>query len=182
MAASSKSGQPTPLAAAELVPEHLLDGDEIVLFAIKPSLWFVVFTSARWLAGLIVVLCLARWIEALVPGINRPLLARAVLALAGARVGFAVLEWASRSYVLTNRRVMRIRGIFNITIFECALLQIQNTFLTLTWYERLLGLGSISFATAGSGTAEATWSTVAHPLEVHEQVRAAINRARGQGR
>ena len=182
MAATSKSGESKPLAAADLVPEHLLDGDEIVLFAIKPSLWFVVFVSARWLIGLLMLLCLAPWIGAVVPGITHTLLAKAVLALAAARLGFAVLEWASRSYVLTNRRVMRIRGIFNISIFECSLLQIQNTFLTLAWYERLLGLGSISFATAGTGAVEATWATVAHPLEVHEQVRAAINRARGQGR
>ena len=96
-------------------------------------------------------------------------------------MGFAILEWASRLYILTNRRVMRIRGVFNVNLFECSLLKIENTDVTLSWFERLFGLGTVSFATAGTGPYETSWTCVARPLEVHEQVRAAINRARGLG-
>ncbi len=179
LAAASQSEQPKVVLAADLVPAHLLDGGEVVLFAIKPSLWFVLFASVRWLVVLAAAIGMAPWLATASGWTSGSLIAKAALALAAARVGFAVLEWASRLYVLTNRRVMRIRGIFNIHLFECSLLKIENTGVLLTWYQRLFGLGTVSFATAGTGPYAATWEHVAHPLEVHEQIRAAIGRARG---
>lgn len=181
MAATGKSTETRPMAAADLVPEQLLDGGEIVLLAIKPSLWFVLFASIRWLIGVAIVIALAPAIPSMWPGLGTALIVRAAMFIGAARVGFAVLDWVSRLYVLTNRRVMRLRGIFNVNLFECSLLRIQNTYLTLAWYERLFGLGSIGFATAGTGGVEAVWRHLAQPMAVHEQVRAAISRARGQG-
>jgi uncharacterized membrane protein YdbT with pleckstrin-like domain len=181
MAAASRSSEPKTIAAEDLVPVHLLDGGEVVLFAIKPSLWFILFASVRWLIVFGAVIVLSPYISHLFGRTDNSLVAKAALALIAGRVGFAILEWASRLYVLTNRRVMRIRGIFNINLFECSLLKIENTDVTLSWYERLFGLGTVSFATAGTGPFETSWAHVAHPLEVHEQVRAAINRARGLG-
>lgn len=181
VAAASKTTETKPLTAADLVPVHLLDGGEVVLFAIKPSLWFILFASVRWLIVLGAVIALAPYLSLVFGRINGTLVAKAAVALGAARVGFAILEWASRLYVLTNRRVMRIRGVFNINLFECSLLKIENTDVVLTWYERLFGLGTVAFATAGTGPFETSWAHVAHPLEVHEQVRAAINRARGLG-
>jgi hypothetical protein len=170
----------SPLARADLLPAQLLDGDEIVILAIKPSLWFVLFTSARWLIALGLVVAATAWLG-VPPGMSKPLVVKACLALAGARVGFALLQWVSRLYVLTNRRIMRLRGIFNVDLFECQLNKIQNTYLTMAWYERLASLGSISFATAGTGGIEATWANVNNPLEVHERVRSAIHRAHKYG-
>lgn len=165
------------LATVDMVPAHLLDGDEIVILAIKPSLWFIVFMSFRWIAMATVVICLADWIARYLPWLGTRMIVQAALALAAARMGFAMLQWVSRLYVLTNRRVMRLSGILNIDIFECALTKIQNTYLTLAWYERLTGLGTISFATAGTGGVEASWANVNNPLELHERVRSAIHRA-----
>jgi hypothetical protein len=168
------------LAREDLLPAQLLDGDEIVILAVKPSLWFVLFTSARWLVALAGVIALTAWLGEL-PGFSKPLIVKGSLALAGARVGFALLQWVSRLYVLTNRRIMRLRGIFNVDLFECQLSKIQNTYLTMAWYERLASLGSISFATAGTGGIEATWANVNNPLEVHERIRSAIHRAQKYG-
>lgn len=165
---------------ADLLPAQLLDGDEIVILAIKPSLWFVVFTSARWMIGLGVILTTTLWLGAPL-GMNKPLVVKAVLALAAARFGFALLQWVSRLYVLTNRRIMRLRGIFNVDLFECQLSKIQNTYLTMAWYERPASLGSIGFATAGTGGIEASWTHLNNPLEVHERVRSAIHRAQKNG-
>ena len=165
------------LATVDMVPAHLLGGDEIVILAIKPSLWFIVFMSFRWLAAAILIICLADWIAGYLPLLNTWMIVQATLALAAARIGFAMLQWVSRLYVLTNRRVMRLSGILNVDIFECALTKIQNTYLTLAWYERLTGLGTISFATAGTGGIEASWTNVNNPLELHERVRSAIHRA-----
>jgi len=181
MAAASRSGEPKTISAADLVPVHLLDGGEVVLFAIKPSLWFILFASVRWLVVLGAVVLLAPYLSWLAGRPSVALIDKTAVVLAAARVGFAILEWASRLYILTNRRVMRIRGVFNVNLFECSLLKIENTDVTLSWFERLFGLGTVSFATAGTGPYQTSWACVAHPLEVHEQVRAAINRARGLG-
>jgi hypothetical protein len=168
------------LAPADLLPAQLLDGDEIVIFAVKPSLWFVLFTSARWLLIMGLLIAASGWLD-MVPGLNRQLVVKAALALGGARVGFALLQWVSRLYVLTNRRIMRLRGIFNVDLFECQLNKIQNTYLTMSWYERPAGLGTIAFATAGTGGIEASWTNVNNPLELHERVRSAIHRAQNHG-
>ena len=170
-----------PLGAVELLPAHLLDGDEIVILAIKPSLWFVVFMSARWVAGMLLVVLLAGWLGRSVLYLSTPMIVQGAVALAGARVGFALLQWVSRLYVLTNRRIMRLRGILNIDLFECQLTKIQNTYLTLAWYERLTGLGTISFATAGTGGIVVSWTNVNSPLELHERVRSAIQRVQRPG-
>jgi hypothetical protein len=169
-----------PIARADLLPAQLLDGDEIVIFAVKPSLWFVLFTSARWLLAMTALIALIAWLG-VPPGMSKPIIVKAALAGAGARVGFALLQWVSRLYVLTNRRIMRLRGIFNVDLFECQLGKIQNTYLTMAWYERLASLGSISFATAGTAGIEATWINVNNPMEVQERVRSAIHRAQKSG-
>lgn len=177
----TQQGAAGQLTQADLLPAQLLDGDEIVIFAIKPSLWFVLFTSVRWLIAMTVVIVLTGWLGPRLPSVDTPLVIKAAMALAAARLGFALLQWVSRLYVLTNRRIMRLRGIFNVDLFECQLSKIQNTNLTLTWYERLAALGSISFATAGTGGIEASWVNINNPLEIHERVRSAIHRAQKFG-
>jgi len=169
-----------PISAVDMVPAHLLDGGEIVIFAVKPSLWFIIFTSTRWLIAMLLIILTSRWISDLIPSLTSEMIAQGALILAAVRLGFAMLQWVSRLYVLTNRRVMRLTGILNIDLFECQLTKIQNTYLTLTWYERLTRVGTISFATAGTGGIEASWTNVNNPLELHERVRSAIHRAQKQ--
>lgn len=170
-------------ADAQPIPAHLLDGGEIVELKIKPSMWFIVFTSFRTLLAVALVVALSaplgRALESV--GMSRPLLVKIAVVLAVARLVVAALQWVSRLYVLTNRRVMCVRGVLNVDIFECQLTRIQNTFLSLTIYERALGLGTIGFATAGTGGVEAAWENINHPLEVHERVRAALSRCHKDG-
>jgi hypothetical protein len=166
---------------SELVPAEILDGGEIVILAVKPSLWFVVLKSARWLAGMIVAILLAHWMGDTSLPITEANIIQAAVVLAGARVGFALLQWGSRLYVLTNRRIMLYKGIVNIDLFECQLTKIQSTFLTLAWYERLMGIGTISFATAAGVGIDVAWTHVNNPLELHERVRSAIHRAQRPG-
>lgn len=180
--APGAEAEPREYANAEsMLPAHLLDGDEIVILAIKPSLWFVVLTSIRWLLAMLLVLVLAGYGGYSFPLFKTPAVIQGAVILAALRVVFAVMQWVSRLYVLTNRRILRLTGILNIDLFECPLTRIQHTYLTMCWYERLLGLGSISFATAGSGGVEASWTLVNNPLEVHERLRSAIHKARGPG-
>jgi len=183
---SLSAGQATPAPAVStlvgVMPERLLDEGEVVLLAIKPSLWFILFHSAKVIAVIIAMLVL-------LPHLPRDVFVYvslrtlyqigAVLVVVQLTISF--LRWLSRLYVLTNRRVIRIRGVLNVDVFDVPLIRIQNTFITLAVQERVLGLGSIQFATAGTGAVEANWMNINNPLEVHEIIRRAIRQVqRGQ--
>ena len=88
----------------------------------------------------------------------------------------------NRLYVLTDRRVIRRRGIFQVDVFEARLDRIQQTSVLRLVRERLFGLGTIAFATAGTGTLDALWEAVDDPFAVHQAVTQAIDRyGRGAG-
>jgi len=162
----------------DLLPSDLLSEDETVIFAVKPSLWSIVFLSLR---TIVIAMVLALSITFLGPIIKVRSWGSYIIPLCGAavlgRLGFAFLQWISRSYVLTDRRVIRIRGVFTIDIFQSSLLKIQNTFLVLPLIQRILGLGNIAFTTAGTGEIEAIWRHIRDPLAIHQQLIRAINAA-----
>ena len=89
--------------AQALVPAHLLDGGEIVIFAIKPSMWFIVYVAFRWVAALGMIALLARSIAQSLPDFNESIILQLAALLAGARIVVALMQWVSRLYVLTNR-------------------------------------------------------------------------------
>ncbi|MCK4628366.1 MAG: PH domain-containing protein [Sedimentisphaerales bacterium] len=173
-----KQDNPTSANIGDLLPSDLLIDDEQIVFAVKPSLWTIAFLCFRTVLIAVVVAMLAlfagpflqleRWSAPIVQGCIVAVLARVV---------FAFLQWLSRTYVLTDKRVIRIRGVLTIDVFQCSLVRIQNTFLVLTLPQRLLGLGSIVFATAGTGFVEAVWQHVKTPLDIHHQLLCAVNAA-----
>ena len=61
-------------------------------------------------------------------------------------------------------------------LFEAPLRNIQHTGVFARVRERLFGLGTIGFATAGSDGYEAFWAMIAQPYEVHRTVTQAIER------
>ena len=180
-AASSSGAVDAPPASGTLtaeglsLPADLLDGGEVVVLAIKPALWSVLFNSAQWLAAGAVLIALG-WFAAAPAFFSRAALVQAVLAVVGLRLGFAVMQWVSRVYVLTNRRVMRIRGVLRVDVFACPLVKIINTGVIIRPHEAATRLGSIWFNT-GEEASEGTWYHVARPHEVHAEIRKAVERA-----
>ncbi len=167
-----------PIAARpSTMAESLLGDGEIVLLELKPSLWFVPLVSAP-VAGFGLLLVLAgklSWMEHHMPEAGR------VLVLVGGfmialRIVWAILQWLARVYILTDRRVLRQKGVLNRNIFECRLDRIQNTFVEYTIVQRALGVGTIHFATAGTRQVEAAWQHIAHTDEVHREVQRALSR------
>ncbi len=163
---------------ASIIPAHLLDDGEQIILAIKPSMWLIVFNSAK-LIGLIVFIIAGMRFFHIELGYNiQQRIYQFAAALIICQLIIAFLQWMSRLYVLTDRRIIRIRGVFNVDVFEAPLDKIQNTFLTLAIHERLFGLGSIHFTTAGTAGVEATWQNINRPLEIHEIIRNAIRKFR----
>lgn len=181
VANSGGRGGTAALAVEQIVPVHLLDGGEVVYFALKPSPWFVLLVSLKWVIAGAVIVALSMWDVIPLPFSSRWYLYHMGFWMAVGRLGWGLLEWVSRLYVLTNRRAMRIRGVFNVEVFTCSLDRIQNTYLHLSVPERMTRTGTVTFQTAADGGGTASWRAVSRPLEVHQRLREAICRAQSRG-
>jgi hypothetical protein len=161
-------------AAARL---EMLDKDEIVEFSIKPSLWFIAIVSARFVL-LVGVLAAIVGVVARDSGTQLAAYAVALAVLAALlRIVVASLQWASRVYMLTNRRVMRFSGVLTVNVTECLLKQIKQTNLRLDAVQRRLRLGSICMTPAAERQPVVVWDHVARAGEIYERVIRAIRRA-----
>jgi len=169
-----------PAAAAEKAAAaklELLDGDELVQFSIKPSLWYIPVVSFNWVVGAGVV---AAVLAAAQPGVRSSAVSVALLVLvlvAVARIAVAALQWASRLYVLTNRRVMRFHGVLTVEAAACPLKRISQVRPVVAWYQRLLQLGSIELTPVIDNSIPIVWEHVAHPQEVYEKLVRAIRKS-----
>lgn len=162
-----------PAAAGEAL---LYDG-EIVLLRIKPHVAWVILGALGHLVALSVLIGIAWWAAsiALLP-IETRVVATAGAGILAARLFWQTLDWINREYILTDRRVISYQGVLRRYAFTAPLRTIQHTEVYRSVPERLLGLGSVGFATAGTGVTETWWLTVARPHEAAKAVRDAIER------
>lgn len=168
-----------PLAA--LLSRHVLRDGELVILLLKPSLWYIPLSSLRFSALVLVLMIATRVFEDSLPPMNRLAVLEAGLFLIAGRFMWAVLLWSARLYVLTDLRIVAVTGVFTPQIFDCALRKIARTRLIYSSRERLLRLGTIEIIPLDGEEPDGTWQTVAKPRLVHEQVVAAINRAKQGG-
>jgi membrane protein YdbS with pleckstrin-like domain len=182
---TSRDVRSTILAA--LIP----DG-EIIILAVRPSRWFIVLSVAALLVLLAATAALGWWIDVggagfLPTGVLGiavsyvPLVATGGAALL---VGWQGLEWLTRIYVLTDRRVMRVSGVLRQTTVDMPLRRVQHVILYRSIRERLFGLGTLGFASAGGGGGGAidfAWYMITRPAERLELVRRTIERYAGGG-
>jgi membrane protein YdbS with pleckstrin-like domain len=165
------------------VVSRLVADDETVLLVLRPSVLMVPLWSleAFWIiAGMTFAFAWAAdfgwaaWTEPQAFGFG--------LVAMSLKLLWQFLDWANRLYVLTDRRVIRRRGILQVDVFEARLDRIQQTNVLQLVRERTFGLGTVAFATAGTGTLDALWEAVADPFRIHTEVARAIDRyGRGSG-
>jgi len=169
----------TPLAA--LLSGHVLQDGELVMLLLKPSRWFIVLTSL-WFIALSAILAIAGW--KLWPHLfGSPTLWGQVFVLAAAgRVGFAVLQWMGRFYLLTDLRVLQLGGIFQVEVFDCPLRKVEQTRLVVSTRERLVARGSIEFIPCDPQRPHGFWQTLRKPEDVLRLVDDAIARAKAGGK
>ena len=165
--------------AATMLPAELLQPGEVIILLLKPSPLYILLAPLGTLLGLAAITAAAVWVnQKLNLGLARQDLLLIGSSLIGLRLFWQFLEWLSRVYVLTDRRIISVHGVLRITVIEAPLQQIQQTYATFSIRERLFGLGTIAFATAGTAFVEAYWQMIARPLEVHQKVVQTINRYR----
>ncbi len=97
-----------------------------------------------------------------------------VVLIAIAGVGITVLvgfvKRVATSYTITNRRLHIKRGIVSRTIQETRLERVQNVNFTQSVVQRVLQIGDVDFDTAAGDDYDFTFSGVAEPADVVDQV------------
>ena len=168
-------------SAAQLAEFGVLNGSEIIILAIKPSLCYVLFVSSRWLAILLPIGMIS-WLSGQLGWLGMQAQVLLAMCLAGmiTRLAFGLLQWQSRVYILTNLRVLRIRGVVRVEMFQCSLLQLKDVLLTAGVAERLVGLGTIALVKNSSGKAAAYWQNIRRPEQVRRQILQAIDALKGR--
>jgi len=174
----SVEAQPGPglMVQVQAGLSDVLDGGEIVLFALKPSMWYLVLVSARWLAGAAVIILLAPFLFQ-ARAATAEILTQAALFVTAVRLILALLQWSSSLYVLTDRRVMCYRGVMQVSLFESSLVHIRNTYVRASPVERICKVGSIGFSLQGGKKVDVWWEQLSDPHAVHERIRRAIEKA-----
>ncbi len=163
--------------AALAMSKNLVRDDEIIILLLRPSLWYVPLSSMGGLVFIALVTFALAYMARL-PWVGWSDIHAFALgvSLAALRLGWQMLEWINRVYVLTDRRVITRSGVLRVIVFQTQLKNIQHTSIFASMRERALGLGTIGFATAGSDTFETFWTMIRQPFAVHSIVTDAIER------
>ncbi|MEO6435717.1 MAG: hypothetical protein ABIP55_08135 [Tepidisphaeraceae bacterium] len=178
--AATADAPPTSTSLATLLSRHILRDGEIVLLLLKPSVWFIVLSSLRFTA-VVLLLMGAVFVFDLrdrFPFLNTLAVIEGGLFLITGRVMSATLQWTARLYVLTDLRILTISGVFNVHIFACALRKVARTRILLSTRDRMVGVGSIEIIPLDEDAPVGLWHSVGRPRQVHEQIVATINRAK----
>lgn len=165
---------------ATLLTSHILQDGEIVLLILKPSVWFVLISCLRFLATVLIFIIGSILLDERLPYKSIVYVDVGIFLIAG-RVMWSVLNWMGRVYVLTDRRIITLSGVFTIDIFDCPLRRVARTRIVYSTRERVLRLGSIQIIPSDEELPDGLWQMVARPLEVHESIVAAINRTKAGG-
>ncbi len=168
----------TPVGS--LMAGHVLRDGELVLLIIRPSRWFILLSSLRFMAVVLIGLFLAGVFREQVRYRLPEAVGLGVFLMAG-RLMWAVLQWMGRYYILTDMRILRLAGVFNVDIFDCPLRRVARTLLEMTFKERMCGIGSVAIIPDDEQFGLGWWQMIARPREIREQIVAAINRAKQSG-
>ncbi len=163
-----------------LLPMQIFQPGEVIILLLKPSPWFILLESLGTILKVVVLAVVGMTLAN--RGYDFFFGARDVLLLAilliFVRLSWQFMDWLGRTYVLTDRRMIRVRGVMRVSVFECQLKQVQHTTAHFSLRERVLGLGTIGWNTAGTAGNAAHWQTIAHPLDVHQTIVRTLDRYR----
>jgi len=177
--APSRAGEVAGEVAAAWMqlPGGVVNDSEIVILAIKPSMLRPLIDTFPWIVVTTVLASAMAWTGATFGTLSSAVSVQLVLLIGAARFILSVVRWAPSWYVLTNRRVLTIEGVRKPRIASCPLLDIRNSYLESDLIERLTQLGSIRCVSDKPARKTQTWRSIAQPIDVHRQIRRAIENA-----
>ena len=141
-------------AEPKLIPQKLILPNEQLYLEVRPF-WGEYF-AVTVLFGIISFFVPALW----------------VLTLLVFFINFA--QWKNAVYAITNRRVLKIKGLLGKDFKQCPLDKVQNCELKTYWYANIFW--DLSFDTAGTTFKEIVWKNIERPHEVYNTVSQILNR------
>lgn len=150
-----------------------LRSNEHELYEGRPS-WRALMSFYLGGMGLAVVVVV---VVGLVAGSWGPALVAAA-AIAGLTLVIGSFRRASTKYLITNQRLRISRGIVRRKVQETRLERVQNVNYEQGAIDRMLGVGTVDFDTAGSDDSEFHFDWVNEPEQVVRAVDRAVEEAR----
>lgn len=169
---------PADTSLAKLLASHILRDGEVVLLILRPSLWFIVLSSLRFVGASLALLIAVRCMLTMPSHATVRTLIELGVSAISSRLMWAMLQWMSRLYILTDMRVVCVSGVFRVAIFDCPLRNVARTRLVRNSQDRATGVGSIEIIPADQTSPFGEWQTIAQPIQIHEKMVATINRAK----
>lgn len=179
--------------ARRLIGRGVIPKVERVVFDRRPSPWMIAFKAAPPLLGLalgfaVIELLLdwavrEQWLWNSAGGPTGSATPGATLWMAAWVLGtlelaWAILDWVCRRYVLTERRAMVVSGVLHQRVAELPLERMQNAGVSKPLLPRLLGLGHVGLASAGTDGYEVVWRYMYRPDRRAKEVRQAADAVR----
>jgi len=130
--------------ADHYIQSMLGENEHIVL--VTRQHWFVLFSAIllEIIVTLVVIVAIA------FATINFPLAAFAFLLAVIPLLSMArdIFDWKNRQYIVTNRRVIQIFGIFNKSVVDSSLEKVNDVKMTQSFFGRLFDYGDVEIMTA----------------------------------
>jgi hypothetical protein len=164
----------------QILAGHILRDGELVLLILRPSRWFILLTSLSFLAVTGILMALAVIYDDHLRHLSRQYLQIGLFLMMG-RLMWATLQWMGRLYVLTDMRIVTIKGVFTLEVFDCPLRKVARTLLERTFKEQLCRVGSIVVVPQDEHMPFGAWHMVSNPRRVHDFIKATIARAKQGG-
>ena len=177
---------------ATLLAGRVLRDGEVIHLILKPSAWFIAYQSFLFVAAVI-----GLWIAH--ESLGRPtqshrrIYGEIAIIMVACRLMLATLQWMGRFYILTDQRVLRVAGVFNVEVRDCMLRKISIVQATASWYDRMLRIGNVDIHFRAQAVREKSnsisetnsqpdidhnlaWQCVSRPIEVQDKINDAIRR------
>ena len=163
------------LPAPRIIAPTVLMPGEVIVFELKPSLWYVVLVSLP-IATAGVALLLLSFALTQVPEYWRQWGAVVGVWVVGVRGLAGLLQWLGRTYVLTDRRVITQSGVVDVQVQSLNLEDIEAAFVAQASAQRVLGIGTLFFRAVALQCGTLAWEHIKRPDQVRERVNLQIDR------
>lgn len=158
------------LGTSVALPETLLESGETVLLVLKPSPLSIVLSA---LPPLAVIAGLLAFSDRLLPDFSPSDRILGAVGMACVVLTWHLLGWLGKTFILTDRRVLRLHGVLHPDqVRQLRLKELRQVAPHRHLLQQISGLGSVRL----SGVGVLEWEDVANPLEVAKHVTEAIRR------
>ncbi|MBP1704273.1 MAG: rane-flanked domain protein [Chloroflexi bacterium] len=169
--------------------DSLLAANERVLRRERQHWMFPILVAGRWVAIAVVVFVVGFLlanvvksngtggaVNSLLDLLNSIIWIVTVLALVFAAIGlvWSTIQWQTQEYLLTDRRVMHVKGVINKQSTDSSLENVTDASIQVPWLGRIMGFGDLEFMTAAESGLEEL-RTVKSPVEFKKQFMEAKN-------